>query len=129
MRKKRFSKVIAMMMIGAMGMSMTGCGESKSASTNTPAETTKPEENKEEASATTARERASAVTVKEEASAATDHADHSQRAARESRSQEREEVSEATEETPADSRTPERRASTRRISTISVTRTRAESTR
>ncbi|MBP3887762.1 MAG: extracellular solute-binding protein [Cellulosilyticum sp.] len=52
MRKKRFSKVIAMMMIGAMGMSMTGCGESKSASTNTPAETTKPEENKEEASAT-----------------------------------------------------------------------------
>ena len=52
MRQKRFSKVIAMMMIGAMGMSMTGCGESKSASTNTPAETTKPEENKEEASAT-----------------------------------------------------------------------------
>lgn len=45
MKKKMFSKVIAMMMIGAMGMSMTGCGGNTSTSTDAPAK--KPTESAE----------------------------------------------------------------------------------
>lgn len=56
MKKQLFSKVIAMMMISAMGMSMVGCGSSSAASANTSTETKEEapaatEETKEEASA------------------------------------------------------------------------------
>ena len=84
-------------------------------------------------------------TLKEEATAATDHVVHSQRVAREDRhstvredhhslereshSLEREEASVETEETQEVSGTQASRASIRRTSTISVTKTRAESTR
>jgi len=73
---------------------------------------------KEEASATTVQDVLSVTVRKEEASAETDRAGHSAKALKEG-------ASAATGK--ADSETPERRVSQRRTSTISVTRTRAES--
>ena len=74
---------------------------------------------KEETSQETAKEEASQETAKEEALAATDHADHSQREVKENHH------SPATESLQ-DSETQQRRASTRRISTTSVMRMKAE---
>ena len=66
---------------------------------------------------------------KDAASAATDLADHSLKAVTEDRHSLEKEGHSATRDREADSEIPERRASTRKISTISVTRTKAESTR
>ena len=75
-----------------------------------------------------ARENLSA-TAKEEVSTATDHADHSLRVVKEDHHSLVKGSHTVTGETATDSGTPARRASTRRISIISVMRTRAESTR
>lgn len=54
MKKKVFSKVIAMMMVSAMGMSMAGCGSSETKTTEAPAESAPAESTEAEAPAESA---------------------------------------------------------------------------